>query len=487
MSRVETETSFHRTTRIWHTVQFRFSLWTAGLLFVALVIFGCLVYMSVSRGLLAAVDQTLHISAAQAAASVEVANGQLDLPERFIEQPENVDFLAEGLMLRLLTPDGQLVMTYGQGSAVPVIDSSLQSAHHLRDNLTTLSLPDQPEMRIYTLPVENNARLVGIIQVAQSLKDVQTALSRLMAALLISIPALVIVAGIGGYALAAHALAPIDEMVGTARLISAEDLSARLTLPHTEDEIGRLATTLNGMLARLDNAFQRERQFTADASHELRTPLTAMQAILDVTQARTRTVGEYEQALDDLGEETYRLRHLTESLLLLARGEGRQRCQWETINLSALLDDVVESLRPLAKDKGLLMSYSASTGLIVMGNSDDLVRMLLNLLDNAIKYTKLGSIVLSAGQRSKSVWIEIKDTGCGIAPENIAHVFDRFYRTETSRTTAGTGLGLPIALQIAQAHGGFINVTSELSKGTTFTVFLPLKVRKTGKEAAIPD
>jgi signal transduction histidine kinase len=320
--------------------------------------------------------------------------------------------------------------------------------------------------------LENN-RIIGAIQVARTLEDVQDTLRRLLAALLISIPVLVCGAAVGGYVLAARALMPIDAITRTARRISAEDLHARLNLAPTDDEVGRLAATFDTMLDRLDASFRRERQFTADASHELRTPLAAMQAILGVIREQRRTPEDYEQALDDLAEETNRMRALADDLLRLARGEAYQPAVRETVDLTALLQDVTDSLAPLAEAKGLSISCEAPHALLVCGDSDGLIRLFVNILDNAIKYTERGRITVRTTIGHDSTDVMIADTGIGIATEQLPRVFDRFYRVETSRTTPGAGLGLAIAQDIANAHGSTIAVQSAIGAGTTFTVRLP--------------
>jgi signal transduction histidine kinase len=252
-------------------------------------------------------------------------------------------------------------------------------------------------------------------------------------------------------------------------------LSARLSLPETDDEVGRLVATFDSMLARLDDAFRRERQFTADASHELRTPLSAMQTIIGSTLARRRAPAEYEQALIDLSQEAERMRTLTGGLLHLARDEaGRQLAKFEQVNLSTLLKDVVDSLRPVAEDKGLaIVDQVPDDGLTLMGDSDGLIRLFVNLLDNAIKYTERGCITISATPKKDHLLaITLSDTGIGITPEHLPYIFDRFYRVDESRSEDGIGLGLAIARNVARAHGGEIGVASTFGKGTTFTIQL---------------
>ncbi len=209
---------------------------------------------------------------------------------------------------------------FGPYQNLPISAQSLATA---RLNQSTFSTQIDPggesTVRIYSAPIFENNSLVGIVQVGQSLANVQDTLTRLLTAILLGAPLLVIATGLGGYYLAGRALFPIDQITHTAERISAEDLSTRLGLPRTNDEVGRLAATFDHMIGRLDEAFRRERQFTADASHELRTPLSAMLAIIGVIREEPRSQEDYEKALDDIGEEAERLRTLTEELLNLAR------------------------------------------------------------------------------------------------------------------------------------------------------------------------
>lgn len=452
------------------TLRIRFALWISTLLLIILVVFGVYVYGSMARGLSAAIDNSLTINASQVAAGLNIDSGKLILSDSLTEDPENADLRGRGFTIRILTPQGKLLQEFGYYHGLPL--SLTQSFSNYTDPASKTTV------RIYNQPVYDNNQFVAIVQVAQSLDDVRDTLQKLLVTLLVSIPILVTVAGIGGYFLAARALAPIDQITATARRISAEDLSARLNIPVTDDEVGRLTQTLNDMLARLNDSFQRERQFTNDASHELRTPLTAMQAILGMIREKRRTPEEYEQALDDLNEETDRLRTLVENLLRLARGDKQKSNPFEEVNLSVLLKDVSDSLRPLAEAKKLSLNCETSDNLIVLGNSDELIRLFVNLLDNAIKYTERGEINISANHNEKSVVVKVADTGIGIPAEHIPHIFDRFYRVEESRTLRGAGLGLAIAKEIVRAHHGEIEVRSKTGQGTVFVVSLPKNLKE---------
>ena len=457
------------------TLRARFALWVAALLLAVLVAFGVLVYFSLARALSTSMDDSLQLSASQAIAAVNIENGQINFSDSIPENSPAATTVGRDATIRVLNPSGQVIQAFGEFSAWPVTAESLTAAQQHRSTFETLTdLKTQTPVRFYTAPIVENGQLVGIVQVAQDLEDVQKTLSRLLQALLVGGPFLMIVAALGSYFLAARALAPIDHITRTTqRIAGGTDLSARLNLPATDDELGRLATTLDAMLARLDEAFRRERQFTADASHELRTPLAAMQAILSVIRAERRNPEDYEQALTDLSEEADRLRSLVEDLLRLARGDTQQLAARETVDLAALLCDVTDSLRPLAKAKGLALTCTVPEGLTLAGDSDGLIRLFVNLLDNAVKYTESGAIAVTAHANANKIRVTISDTGSGIPAEHLPLVFNRFYRMDPSRTSRGAGLGLAIALDIARAHGGTIEVSSTVGAGSAFTVQLP--------------
>jgi heavy metal sensor kinase len=447
------------------TLRFRFALWTSGLVLVVLVVFGVYVYASMASRLSSAIDDSLALSASQVSAGLNVENGKLILPDSLAEDSENADLRGSGFTIRILSPQGQTLSQFGPFHGLPA--SLSQSLATFTDPATNTSI------RLYNHPVYDNNQLVAVVQVAQSRQDMQETLQRLLVTLLVSAPVLLLIAGSGGYLLAARALTPIDQITSTARRISAEDLSARLNMPVTDDEVGRLIQTFDDMLARLDDSFQRERQFTDDASHELRTPLAAMQAILGMIRQQRRTPEEYELALDDLVEETDRLHTLVETLLQLARDNRQTRLPRQSVNLSTLLTDVSDSMRPLAEARHLSLVCEIPENLTILGDSDDLIRLFVNLLDNAIKYTEHGAITLRAAKEEKNIVVTVADTGNGIPPEDLSHIFDRFFRMEKSRHASGTGLGLAIAREIVQSHGGVIQADSRMSQGTTFTLRFP--------------
>lgn len=316
-------------------------------------------------------------------------------------------------------------------------------------------------------------RVIAIMQIGLSLTLSSDTLEQLQTILLVSIPLLVCIVALGGYLLSAHALAPIDTITQTAQHISAHDLHQRLNLQSTDDEVGRLASTFDMMLDRLEASFQRERQFTADASHELRTPLTAIQTVISVLRERRRSPEEYERALDDFAVQTSRLRTLVEDLLHLARVDAGASKVAKPVALSALLQDVSDTLASLAEAKGLTLITCIPQNLLIVGDADDLIRLFINLLDNAIKYTDQGEIRFDADTSDNRILITIADTGIGIEHQHLSHLFDRFYRVDLSRSIEGNGLGLSIAQAVVKAHQGTLDVASRPGRGTHFTVTLP--------------
>lgn len=455
------------------TIRVRFALWTASLLFVVLLVFGALVYYGMAQGLTTAIDNTLQLNATQAATGINAENASLNSLDGFVDNLEGINISESGFALRVINNKEQVLQEVGAYRTLPIPYNSFVSALQGQATFSTLIDPAGGDvMRVYLAPITQNNQVIGVIQIAHNLTMVNETLETLLTVFWLGVPLLVILTGVGSYFLAAYTLKSIDKITRTARKISAEDLSARLNLPPTDDEVGRLAATFDSMLTRLDDGFQRERQFTADASHELRTPLATMQTILGTTLAHQRTSAEYEQALVDLTQETDRMRTLTEGLLHLARNEASlQPAEFENINLSTLLRDVTDTLRPLAEDKGLSLVCNVPDNLPLKGDSDGLIRLFVNVLGNAVKYTAQGQISVTANQYSNNtIEVVITDTGIGIASKHLPHVFDRFYRVDKSRSTDGSGLGLAIALNVAYAHNGTITVDSEKGKGTSFRV-----------------
>ncbi len=456
------------------TLRARFALWICLMMLATLGAFGAFVYFSVSHWLSSSLDDSLRLGATQLIATADVDDGKLQVDDDpvILDAGLTDELRSRGLSIQIFGPSGAVLQSLGPYASLAVEPAVLREALAGRSSLHTRPDPEGTgSVRVLTQPMLIDGKVGAVIQIAESVRSIDALRERLLLSLLLGSPMIVAAAGVGGYYLAGRALRPIDHIVATARRISAHDLTERLGLPPSRDEVGRLAGTFDEMLGRLDEAFQRERRFSNDAAHELRTPLAAMQSILSVIAEQRRTPAEYEAALADLSEETDKLRALTDDLLRLARAEASEPL-WEPVDLAELVPEVVDSLRPLTDADRARLTCLTEGDASVVGDTDALIRLLVNLLDNAIKHTPAGSIAVTVRGLPDEVRIAVTDTGDGIAAEHLPHVFDRFYRAEESRTTAGTGLGLAICREIVHTHGGDIEVTSEPGAGSTFTVRL---------------
>ncbi|MCZ7570459.1 MAG: heavy metal sensor histidine kinase [Ardenticatenaceae bacterium] len=359
---------------------------------------------------------------------------------------------------------------------VPALPDQVAGALDGRKQITQIDLVREGPVRVATFPIIHERKIVGALQVGVSLEDIEDTLHSLVKVLLLMIPATLVLTSGGGWFLANRALAPIDRITRTAQRIGAENLSGRIDLQGPDDEVGRLARTFDAMLARLEAAFARQRQFTADASHELRTPLTAIIGQIDVALDQPRDGESYRATLVAVRAQAQRLARLANDLLFLARTEARTAdIAREAVDLSVVLLAIIAQVEPLAAERKQTIELTGAPPL-VRGNEDQLIRLIVNLLDNAIRYTPPGGRITLGGRCDNgTITISVSDTGPGIASEHLPHLFDRFYRVDRGRSRAqgGSGLGLAIAQSIAQAHGGRITVASTVGQGSTFTVTLP--------------
>jgi heavy metal sensor kinase len=333
--------------------------------------------------------------------------------------------------------------------------------------------------RIYSQPIlDSKGQAIGWVQAAQALDSVNETVRGLRDQLLLGIPLLIIFAGLGGYFLAGRALRPIDQITKTAQGITAQDLSKRIDYHGSMDELGRLAQTFDQMLARLQSSFERERRFTSDTAHELRTPLTVLKGQIDVTLSRARSTSEYENKLRELSTHVDRLIRLSNALLFLSRSDQNQLVfEPVSVNLRDLLEVLVEQFRLLAQEKSLKLTAMIPDSLTVYGDGDHLIRLFINILENALKYTPPdGQITITTLEGPAYTVITIHNTGPGISREHLPHLFERFYRVDADRSsrTGGSGLGLAIAHEIVNRHGGKIEAQSSPGQGVTISVRLPL-------------
>ena len=316
----------------------------------------------------------------------------------------------------------------------------------------------------------------ALVLVGQSLAQTRSDIWRVIVGLAAAGGAALLLALLGGWFLVGRALAPIGRIAQTAEAMSESNLSLRIDVGRTEDELGSVATALNRAFDRLEDAFERQGRFTADASHELRTPLTTFMTELEWALARHRSDSEYENSLRVCMNAGQRMRNVIEGLLTLARADaGAIQQQREAVDIARLAEEIVASVEPSAAERGIHLRAESKTA-IVDGDPDRLRELISNLVLNAVQYGPAGSTVIcSTSAVGGKTSLEISDTGPGIDPEDLPHVFERFYRANKARSRAagGAGLGLAISKWIAESHGGQIRCESASGRGTRFTVEFP--------------
>lgn len=441
---------------------------------MSLLAVGTYIYFQTEHRLMQEVDSSLRAAASQALLSLEEEGGRLVLRGNAATPSSNAG--EAEFALRVLSVDGTPWDGAGQVIA---------------------GLPSPPVAGYLTVNASgNNWRVLaeaisgtegaprGWIQVARSLAPTEDLLSTLRTQLYLVLPIALVLAAIAAYLLTGRTLRPLARISQLADSIRPGDLGRRIRYEGPRDEIGRMAGAFDRMLDRVEQAFARERRFTSDASHELRTPLTAIKGGIGVTLSRPRTPEEYVAALQDLDGQVDKLIRLSTGLLTVARA-GRPRSEEpERVDLSDLLRVIAQQVEPLAQQKGIELQMELPPELCVDGFAEDLARVFLNLLANAIAFTPpSGRIRLSAQAPSSAqaewVTVDVSDTGSGIAAGDLPHIFEPFYQGSTSRSEddRGTGLGLAIALEIVLAHGGSLDVASREGEGSTFTVRLPALVK----------
>jgi heavy metal sensor kinase len=339
-----------------------------------------------------------------------------------------------------------------------------------------LSPRNKIQARTLTIPVQEGGQIAYFIKLFSPLTSLYSFLRHLKIMLLLLFPFVIMSSGLAGIFLARVVLTPVDKMIETIHRISAENLKLRVNIPRTDDELERLAETFNGMVDRLEQSFSSQRQFIEDLTHELRTPLSVMKGELEVTLKRLRSAQDYEAILHSSLDEVNRIIKISEDLLMLARFDSdSMSIERSPLDLADLVPEILKEIKILAEEKGVGLVVSRQESTVVQGDRIRLRQLFMNLLDNALKYTSpQGTVIISVFREHPWAKAVIADTGKGI-PENVlARIFDRFFRIEKNNGQSGFGLGLPIAMAIAQAHQGRIEVKSTLHKGSTFTVWLPL-------------
>jgi heavy metal sensor kinase len=456
----------------------RLTMWYMGILGVILLLVG-----AVSYGLLSySLSQDVNV-ALQGIAKVITTQVR---SQGSVSSSPNVDelfrhffgFAPSNRYFEMLDPRGPQRDGRPQApTPLPISPEAMENALRGVATFETVKRPGSAyPVRLLIEPVIEEGRLVTMVQVGISLENMMKTLRRFDLIMAAVFPLGLFLAGGGGWLLARRALRPVDHMTQAVRRISSEHLQERLLETGTGDELDRLAGTLNAMLIRLDDSFRQIRQFSADASHELQTPLTILKGEIEVALRSSRRPQEYQQVLRSNLEEIERISRLVGGLLLLARADaGVLRLDLQPVDLAELVTEVVGRLQRLAQDKSITLRFESEAPVFLPADKEHLQRLLLNLVDNAIKYTQPGGrVTLGLTGDNHEVRLRVTDTGIGLTPAEQEQIFTRFFRSAEAKSQGGgAGLGLCLAQSIAAAHGGTIEVASTPGQGSTFTVVLP--------------
>jgi two-component system, OmpR family, heavy metal sensor histidine kinase CusS len=451
------------------SIRLRLTAWYAVVLMLGLALFGLVMWLAAEHRLMAGVDARL----AQRVTGLKMAlESESWITNRDRLQRELSEYASENADLSLVQ-----LRNGGDTFLLP----SPQTTPFLPESMGAVGprtvARDGKRYRIAGSSLVAAGERWEVL-VAISLEDVLALMRNLLRLLLLMVPAVVGIACLGGYWLSLRALRPVDEITAVAKSIGLQNLSQRIVVPQTGDELQRMAETWNEVLSRLESSVKRMRQFTADASHELRTPLALIRASAELALRREREPGAYRKTLHGIEEQAEYMTKLTESLLTLARADsGSLGLALQPLDLNPLVASVVRQNEALAVAKQIQLKAETTNGaVLVEANDAALRRLLLILLDNALKFTPGGGTVTATVEPTpRGARVSVSDTGPGIAPDALPFIFDRFYRGDPARENgAGFGLGLSIAQVIAEAHESKIAVSSAAGAGSRF--WLELKI-----------
>lgn len=462
------------------SIRFRLTVWYAGLLAGLLVLFGVSIYIGLRHYLRSHLTDSLTKEARQIGETLLVnvsASGEEYVAD---EIKEHLSPEINGVFIRVTRANGSTLYESGPPRDGSFDPRRITPAHgdFPQDSTRVENLSEGAELMICAVPFTTREGSRFVIEAGAPLKQSESVLHGLLLTFAVGLPLVVTVAIAGGYVLMRRALKPVGEITRTAEQISSRNLSERLPEANTGDELEALSVALNRMIARIEHSFRHMNRFTADASHELRTPLTVLRGELEAVAQRKDIPTDARETIESALEESERLSKIVESLLAISRLDaGEALMARERFDLAELVADTVEQMRLLAEDKRIILSCAAEDAVQVEGDPGRLKQVVVNLADNAIKYTNEGGRVdIRVAAVDGKALLEVSDSGISIPSEALPHVFERFYRVDKarSRQMGGAGLGLSIVKSICEAHGGRISVESTEGKGSRFTVELPL-------------
>jgi heavy metal sensor kinase len=457
------------------------ALWYAALLAGALALFSASTYVGLQSYLQKSLEESL-VKQARSIGDVLLVNINQS-GEDYVtnEITEHYSPEINGRFIRITRADGKRTFLSGPPKDAS-FDPGLVPAPALpvtQEFSREVEMSDGHELLLHGLPFKAADRTQFLIEVAAPYNQIEAVLRGLLLTFALGLPLIVAVAIGGGYLLMRRALRPVDEIRQKAAQITSRNLSERLPVVHTGDELERLATDLNHMIERLEESFQQINRFSADASHELRTPLTVLQGELEAMAEKEHSLpAEVRETIGSALEETQRLAKIVESLLAISRLEaGEARVGPVRLDFAELVRTTADQMRLLAEEKHISLNCDGTKPVQVEADPARLKQVVVNLLDNAIKYTpERGSVIATVNSQDSRAVLEVADSGLGISASDLPHIFDRFYRADKarSRQMGGAGLGLSIVRSICSAHGGQVTVTSTEGHGSRFRIELPL-------------
>jgi two-component system, OmpR family, sensor kinase len=485
------------------SIRLKIVVWYSFILVLVLISFTSLSYMSLSKTLIADLDDMLQLKAEGVSESIEtyweieknegIAAGA---PREVFSKINNLNFnkIAQrwvkeqsddpallGIVVTIFGPGGKVIATSdkvsGSTNLNKLITKEIRSGHNLFENR---EYPGNGSgvietMRVFIMPVVEDKKLVYIVEVASPITIFKSGLKKVRINFYIILPLMIFISAIAGGILSTLIIKPLRNIVENIRKITAENLMLRIKTPEAKDEIRELIETFNTMLEKLDKSFSSQAQLIQDISHEFRTPLTIMRGEMEVVLKKTRTPEEYITVLKSGIEEIVRLSNLVEQLLVLSRYDSHEvSMNIKPFSIMEMIKDIIYNLRIPVEKKHITISINGSEKLIVNGDESQIHRALLNIIENAVKYTDEGGrITIEADVKDDTTRITVIDNGIGISREHLEVIFNRFFRADKSRSGDGYGLGLSISKSIIDAHKGRISVESEQGQGTTVKIDLP--------------
>lgn len=458
------------------TLRGRLTVWYCGALTIFLALFGPALYGLVHHHLARHHDPSLRV---EAATVVKVLGEHEDCLNLSPQQQDALNSIGRLMVIHEVEGQRHPFFQSAELNSHPTFVSLARRVAEIPPMESFETFENEGRMwRVISVPYQSHVGRKGVIRLMAEMGDISETLEALRRSLWVLTVAGILISWAGGYWISGRALQPIHTLADRAQAIEASNLSQRLPHPGVDSEIGRLVDTLNRAFERLETSFTAMRRFTADASHELRNPLATLQNTIDVTLEQPRSPEEHVRVLGRLGEDVARLRLLVNDLLLLARADaGAVKLRRDPLFLDQLVTTQINALQSQAEAKGIEMFFEGPTPVEIQGDERWLHQLLGNLLDNALKFTPEGGRIQISLSSGDAILLSVRDSGPGIPEEDLSRIFDRFFRSDPSRSqisAPGIGLGLSIAAWIASMHGGDIQAANHPGGGAMFTVRLPL-------------